>query len=198
MLRFKKTSILLFVLLVFLVAVSLWAAAWMRTGSIPPSGGFWWFGSQSLPVPHFAQADPRWGSDALAATPGSLAAEGCAVASAAMVMAAYGADTDPGRLNAFLREYEGGFTPEGWIYWEAAAQIDPALGETILPHYEDAPSFALIDLNLLRGNPVIARLRYPGGITHFVVIVGKQGFDYLILDPGRAYERGVYPLKDFG
>jgi hypothetical protein len=45
---------------------------------------------------------------------------------------------------------------------------------------------------------VIARLRYPNGVTHFVVICGKEGFDYLIRDPGRGGERGIYALKQFG
>ena len=80
-------------------------------------------------------------------------------------------------------------------YWEAAAAYPPAIARKA---YEDKPSYALIDRNLLAGNPVIIRVRYPGGGTHFVVIVGKQGFDYLIRDPGRGGARGVYPLKDLG
>ena len=68
----------------------------------------------------------------------------------------------------------------------------------LLPHYEDLPCYYLIDRNLLDRNPVIARLRYRNGITHFVVICGKEGFDYLIRDPGRGGEKGVYPLKEFG
>ena len=54
----------------------------------------------------------------------------------------------------------------------------------------------LIDLNLLRGNPVIVRLKAPSGKNHFVVVVGKDGFDYLIADPGAGFDRGVYPLKE--
>jgi hypothetical protein len=64
--------------------------------------------------------------------------------------------------------------------------------------YEADGSHFLIDWNLLRGNPVIVRLRYPNGITHFVVIVGKQGYEYLIRDPGGRYKDGLYFLSDFG
>jgi hypothetical protein len=53
----------------------------------------------------------------------------------------------------------------------------------------------LIDSNLLRGNPVIVRIHLPNGVTHFVVLVGKAGFDYLIQDPASGGINGVYPLK---
>jgi hypothetical protein len=63
--------------------------------------------------------------------------------------------------------------------------------------YEDPPSYQLIDDNLDRGNPVIIRIRFADTkTTHFVVICGKEGYDYLIRDPGGGASRGVYPLKD--
>ncbi len=111
-----------------------------------------------------------------------------------MVLAFYGADLDPGKLNAFLQQ-NGGYTDHGWLYWEKASEYPPVLAEHV---YEDDASHFLIDWNLLRGNPVIVRLRYPDGITHFVVIVGKQGNEYLIRDPGPDYERGLYKLSEFG
>jgi hypothetical protein len=115
-------------------------------------------------------------------------------ASAAMVLASYGAGTNPGELNKFLKQ-NGGFTKGGWLYWEKAAEFPPGVAEHI---YEADGSHFLIDWNLLRGNPVIVRLRYPNGITHFVVIVGKQGYEYLIRDPGAGYAKGIYFLSDFG
>lgn len=176
-----------------------WATAWMSPRSpLPPSGGLWWPTRQVLEVPSFLQSDPKWAQDALGDTPGTLGAEGCAVASAAMVLAYHGVETDPGRLNRFLQKTPGGYTPQGWIYWEKAAEVAPELTDKLLPHYEDDPSYALLDLNLLRGNPGIVRLRYPSGTTHFVVVVGKDGFDYLVQDPGSGGLRGVYPLREFG
>jgi Peptidase_C39 like family len=188
----------IFALGVLLLLAALGAGAWYywHTPRTPlaPSGGLYFPGEKVIPVPQFFQADPRWGADPLGPTPGTLAAEGCAVASAAMVLASYGADTDPGRLNAFVHANEG-YTPEGWLYWEAAAAYPPALARKA---YEDKPSYALIDRNLLAGNPVIVRVRLPSGITHFVVIVGKRGFDYLIRDPGGRGDGEVYPLKEIG
>ena len=167
---------------------------WAQKGKIEPHGGRYFFTRVELAVPSFRQGDERWRGDLLGPTPNTLGAEGCAVASAAMVLASYGIDTDPQRLNEYLKTHDG-YTPQGWLYWEKAAE----LGGGLVRHaYEDLPSYELIDRNLARGNPVIVRLRMPSGITHFVVIAGKDGFDYLTRDPGAGAARGLYPLRDFG
>ncbi len=187
----------IFTLLILALAVVFTFMAWdwlAPRSPLAPSGGLYFLRGKIIDVPQFLQGDSRWAADPLGPTPATLGAEGCAITSAAMVLASYGADVDPGRLNAFATQHAG-FTPEGWLYWEAAAAYPPGLARKA---YEDKPSFALIDRNLLAGNPVIIRVRYPSGTTHFVVIVGKRGFDYLIRDPGAGGARGVYPLKDFG
>ncbi len=109
-----------------------------------------------------------------------------------MTLNFYGIDTDPQRLNQFLTTHNG-YEGEGWLRWESAAEFSPGHVEKA---YEDLPSFWLIDWNLLRGNPCIVRIRFPSGVTHFVVIAGKRGFDYLIRDPGAGASRGLYPLRD--
>ncbi|MEI6277912.1 MAG: hypothetical protein WCQ16_00855 [Verrucomicrobiae bacterium] len=192
---FAKRVLFLLLLAAF-GASAYWIAGWMEKRPLPPSGGLYIPGEILIPGPHFLQADPRWGENLLGPTKDPLASVGCAVASAAMVLAGYGVETDPGKLNAFLRSLPGGYTPQGWLYWEKAAEAAP--GFALLPHYEDAPSYCLMDENLLRGNPVIVRLRYPSGTTHFMVVGGKRGFDYLVRDPGPGGQRGVYPLRDFG
>ena len=179
-------------------AAAFWVAAWMAKQPLPPSGGLFFPGEILISGPHFLQADPRWGTDALGPTRDPLATVGCAVTSAAMVLAGYGIDTDPGQLNAFLKAAKDGYTPEGWIYWETAAEVDPAYTARLLPHYEDKPSSFLIDFNLLQGNPVIIRLRKPDGGTHFLVICGKRGWDYLVRDPGDGATQCVSPLKEIG
>jgi hypothetical protein len=147
-----------------------------------------------LAVPSFRQGDPLWRYDPLGASDETLGSAGCAISSAAMVFQFYGIDTDPQRLNWFLQQHEG-YTPQGWVYWEKAAELAP---ERVRHIYEDLPSYRLIDTNLLRGNPVIVRLRMPRGTTHFVVIAGKEGYDYLTRDPGRGANKGLYPLRELG
>ena len=189
MLRFR---IFLTGAIVFLLAVL--AALWCWKHPISPSGGLPFPGELVIDVPQWFQADPRWSSDPLGETPGTLGGEGCAVASAAMVLGFYGIDVDPGRLNRFLTDH-GGYEGRGWIRWESAAEFSPGLVEKV---YEDLPSHALVDWNLLRRNPVIVRVRRPDGITHFVVIVGKCGFDYLIRDPSGEGCGRIRPLAELG
>jgi hypothetical protein len=189
--------IFLIIAILACVAGALWIWDWTTKRRLPMSGGLYFPVAVEIPGPHFLQGDTRWGGDSLGETSDSLADVGCAVASAAMALASRGVDTDPGRLNAFLQNTPGGYTPEGWIYWEKAAEVDPERVGTLLPHYEDTPSHFLIDWNLLRGNPVIARVRYPSGITHFVVICGKQGFEYIVRDPGEGGMAGLTLLRDF-
>lgn len=192
-----RQAALLFILFATMTSLILAARiyeSWGRRGIIAPGGGRYFFHRVEIPVPSFRQSDERWRGDFLGPTRNTLGAEGCAVSSAAMVLASYGYDTDPQRLNRFLQG-NGGFTPQGWLYWEKAAE----LGGGHLRHaYEDLPSYDLIDGNLQRGNPVIVRLRLPSRITHFVVIAGKQGFDYLTRDPGAGAAKGLYPLREFG
>ncbi len=177
-----------------------WRQEWVRLvepqPGLPPTGGKKFTIRLDLPVTVMRQNDPRWGSDPLASVPGdTLGAHGCAVASAAMVMHYYGIDTDPQRLNDFLKLHDG-YTPQGWLKWECAAETSAA--KDISLAYEDNPSYQLIDNNLVQKNPVIARIRFSNGTTHFVVICGKDGYDYLIKDPGAKANRGTYPLKEFG
>ncbi|MEO6739912.1 MAG: C39 family peptidase [Chthoniobacteraceae bacterium] len=169
-------------------------AEWNRLGILEPSGGSYQRPRLELKVPGMRQADDRWRKDMLGNTPATLGAEGCAVTSAAMVLASYGADTDPGRLNKLVTEADG-YEGAGWLVWEKAAEVT---GNIARKAYEDLPSYRLIDENLARGNPVIVRLRTEGGTTHFVVIAGKDGYDYLTRDPGAGAAKGLYPLKEFG
>jgi hypothetical protein len=169
-----------------------WEAEWVRLGPIEPSGGLYL--RVKLPVPLFAQWDEKWRDEKLAGGPTTLAQEGCAVASAAMVLAAYGVDTDPGRLNKALTENDG-FEGTAWLRWEKAAEVT---GNVLEKAYEDLPSYQLIDANLQAGNPVIVRLRNEAGVTHFVVIAGKDGYDYLVQDPGDGAKKGMYPLREYG
>jgi hypothetical protein len=164
--------------------------------ALPPSGGLYYFTRVELPVPSLRQGDEKWRIDPIGGVPenGTLGSVGCAVAAAAMVFQSYGIDTDPQQLNWFLTD-KGGYTDRGWLYWERAAWWAP---DRVQHVYEDLPSYQLIDSNLARGNPVIVRVRYSSGITHFVVIAGKEGFDYLIRDPGAGAAKGLYPLRELG
>jgi hypothetical protein len=181
-------------LAILLVAVGLLEIDWNWRRELSPRGGRYFFHRLELPVPPFRQNDEKWSDDPLGGIPdnGTLGGQGCAVAAAAMVFRFYGIEVDPQQLNWFLTNVDG-YTDRGWLYWDRAAWFAP---DRVRHVYEDLPSYQLIDSNLARGNPVIVRVRLPGGITHFVVIAGKEGFDYLVRDPGAGAAKGLYPLRD--
>ena len=181
--------------LIVLGGGALWWFNWNSRRPIPPSGGEYFFHRLVLNVPQFLQSDPRWKNDPLGPSSDTLGQAGCAITSLAMLFQFYGVKTDPQQLNWYLTANDG-YTPEGWVYWDRATWLAPL---TVNFRYENLPSYRLIDTNLAAGNPVIVRIRFPNGITHFVVICGKDGFDYLIRDPSHfGAEKGIYPLKDFG
>jgi hypothetical protein len=186
----RRLKIIALILLSLQVLWSGWH--WGHKGVISSSGGIYFIKRVELPVPLLHQSDDSWRNETLGNTLNTLGNEGCALTSAAMVLNYYGFNTNPKVLNDFLRTHSG-YTDRGWIYWEKAAEIVPNRLEKA---YEDLPSFCLIDWNLLHGNPVIVRLKSTQGKTHFVVVVGKDGYDYLIADPGAGFLRGIYPLKE--
>ena len=199
----RRTLRLTFAVIALTIAMSVfygwwrwqrWQEDWNRLGPLEPSGGLYFQPRLELKVPSFRQGDDRWRNDRLGKTPATLGAEGCAVASAAMVLASYGVDTDPGRLNKLVTDANG-YVGNGWLEWEKAAEVTGNVARKV---YEGDPSYRLIDENLRHGNPVIVRLHTEGGITHFVVIAGKEGYDYLTRDPGAGAAKGLYPLSEFG
>ena len=158
---------------------------------IPSTGGQYFESRVEIPVPAFAQDDPRWSDARIGPSTDTLGDEGCAVTSAAMVIAFYGIKTDPQQLNAFLTR-TGGFSDDGLIHWSRVPAIAPDHLELA---YDGGPSYKLIDSNLLAGNPVIVLFPLPDGGYHFVVIVGKEGRDYLIRDPAASPFHRAYPLR---
>jgi len=192
----KRRLLFVIAFLVLLSAVLGVYIDWSWKRKLSPRGGRYFFHRVELAVPSFRQSDEKWGNDPLGGVEanGTLGGEGCAVAAAAMVFKSYGIETDPQQLNWFLTSADG-YTENGWLYWDRAAWLAP---DRIRHVYEDLPSYQLIDSNLSRGNPVIVRVRLSGGVTHFVVIAGKEGFDYLIADPGAGSAKGLYPLRELG
>jgi hypothetical protein len=184
-----------FILILFLIAAGAGLYIdWNWKRPLSARGGRYFFHRVELPVPSFRQSDERWSDDPIGGVPdnGTLGGEGCAVAAAAMVFKFYGIETDPQQLNWFLTGVDG-YTERGWLYWDRAAWLAP---DRVRHAYEDLPSYQLIDSNLAGGNPVIVRVRLANGITHFVVIAGKDGFDYLVRDPGGGATKGFYPLRE--
>ena len=192
----KRWWVVVIFVLVLIVAGAAVYVDWTWKRKLSPRGGRPFLTRVELPVPLFQQGDDKWRDDPLGgvAENGTLGGEGCAVAAAAMVFKSYGIDVNPQQLNWFLTSVDG-YTEQGWLYWDRAAWFAP---DRVRHVYEDLPSYRLIDSNIAHGNPVIVRVRLASGITHFVVIAGKDGFDYLVRDPGAGSAKGLYPLRELG
>jgi hypothetical protein len=107
-----------------------------------------------------------------------MCSAGCAVTSVAMVFRYFGGTRDPGELNTCLRN-NGGYASGCYIYWSNACMPSGVsyLGTT-----------GSIDAALADGRPVIAHVANSQTSMHFVVIIGNNGGDYQINDPGWSYQ----------
>src|SRR5260221_10453332 len=110
--------------LVFLLLVAGGSLYYFGKREISATGGLYFLSRVELNVPRFAQADPRWADDLLGPTDSTIGGEGCAVSSAAMVLAYYRVNIDPGVLNAFLTNNDS-YTPPGWLSLGKAAPFSP-------------------------------------------------------------------------
>jgi len=134
--------------------------------------------STTLNVPFFSQCNPAWSGDKLGHNPkcSNIRSAGCALTSAAMVMAYYGVDTDPKRLNDLIGN-------KGYISCDLNWSVVANKCHTKQNQIKFVARITSRDLNRLdqelsQGYPVILDV---GG--HFVVARGKIGNAYYIHDP---------------
>jgi hypothetical protein len=102
-----------------------------------------------------------------------------------MLLSGHGYPENPKTLNQKLKNVQG-FASAG-IRWGAVSQIYPHVNlKAFIPcSTSDAP-LNLIDAAIAAGQPAIVQVDHsnaPGIQTHWVVLYGKRGDDYLMLDP---------------
>jgi len=136
---------------------------------------------------YHSQQDPQWKNDLLGfGDPGdTIGYIGCALTSVAMLLSGHGYAETPKTLNQKLKKVNGFASAS--IYWGAVNQIYPnvTLKAYIPCTTSDAP-LAQIDGAIVAGQPAIVQVDHsnaPGIQTHWVVLYGKKGDDYLMLDP---------------
>lgn len=158
--------------------VRLAAAAPASTESAPPE----FVPRDEAPAgigPIYLQTDPRWADDAIGGSRESLRRVGCTVCSVSMALAYHGIDLDPGELNRRLKEADG-YTLRGWLKWDAVRQVTDGRVRVELP---SNPTQQTIDDALAAGDPVIVKVILRSGIQHWVLLVGREGNEYLMKDP---------------
>lgn len=170
-----------------------------RFNAIPARGGQL-LTVPAIATPHYLQRDPRWGNETIGGSAERLARVGCTLCSLAMALHHYGAETTPKELNDFLKR-NNGYTIRGWLKWESVSGFT---GGKVEMDYIGRPGFGRIDGALKNNHPVIAKVYINGVIPHWVLIVGKDGNEYLMRDPlgdGRTvgrisdYDSRIYAIR---
>jgi hypothetical protein len=141
----------------------------------------------SFKLVYLSQQDPQWKSDILGFGDkgDTIGYVGCALTSVSMLLSGHGYPETPKTLNQKLKNVQG-FASAG-IRWGAVSQIYPHVNlKAFIPcSTSDAP-LNLIDAAIAAGQPAIVQVDHsnaPGIQTHWVVLYGKKGDDYLMLDP---------------
>ncbi|BCX14682.1 MAG: hypothetical protein KatS3mg088_365 [Patescibacteria group bacterium] len=116
---------------------------------------------------YYNQRDSQWGTIGIGGSSYSVAEYGCLISSIAMISSHYGKKLTPGDI-AINPNY---FVPgTGYIYHSAEG----------MPFTISTASVSQLD-SLLSKGPVIAGLY--SGPDHFIVILRKEGNDYIMHDP---------------
>jgi hypothetical protein len=158
-------------------------------------------------VPHFGQADPAWGSNALGTADVTISAKGCAVSSLAMVLKYYGRSAvDPGVLDAWL-DANGGYGGDtgNAVVWAKAltyGEDDPNATRLHWTATEAQATFAAtLEEQIAADRPTIAHVDYgddtDGAGNHFVVVVGRTAEgEFVMNDPATSSGNGALDPSD--
>lgn len=127
---------------------------------------------------YFLQDDPRWGSDKLGGSQEKFSSTGCLVCAISMAGSELGYDVTPKQLNIELKNLEG-FTKEGLIIWSKIKDATKGNLRSVV-----VSDFSHSDIDEALKNGVIPVVKYyiAPGVPHWIPIVGKKGFEYLIKD----------------
>ncbi len=158
---------------------------------------------QHFPVietPVYLQRDRAWEADRIGGTGETLGKVGCTVCCLAMGLAHFGIQKTPGELNGWLKTHEG-YSPRGWLRWETVSKLSAG---RVYVDFRAPLKHETIDAALKARQPVLAKIFINRVITHWVLIVSKEGTEYLVQDPlggGRKpellsrYSSGVHAIR---
>lgn len=143
--------------------------------------------------PIYLQADPDWATEKIGGSGERLARVGCTICCLSMALAHHGVTLNPLELNRKIKEVDG-YTYRGWVKWDSVRQVT---GEEVHVELPQKPSNKDIEKALDQGNPVLVKVVLRSGVQHWVLVVGRDGKEYLMKDPlgdGKSLE----PLSSLG
>ncbi|MFA6992235.1 MAG: C39 family peptidase [Candidatus Gracilibacteria bacterium] len=132
----------------------------------------------SQKIEYFLQNDSRWADERLGNSNYTLAEQGCTITDVAAVLRYLGNEIDPGLLNEELTKNEL-YTENGNLLWYRLEELYPI-------EYKFRRVFfgGSLEGDLEKGILPIVRVKYgEKELEHWVVIVGADGNDFLIMDP---------------
>jgi hypothetical protein len=134
---------------------------------------------ETLGVTVIGQQESNWAGAQLGDSPReSIGSAGCAVTSVAMLLAYYGVQTSPRRLNDWLTA-NGGYAEGDLLIWTRLSDYASSRFRYTGWH---SPEPSVINAELDAGRPLVAEVRL-GRNQHFIVLAGRSGNDYMINDP---------------
>jgi hypothetical protein len=142
---------------------------------------------------HYLQRDTRWAEEPIGGSGKPLRAVGCTVCCLSMALAQHGVERNPAELNRALKAVDG-YTAKGWVWWAA---IEEVTGGKLRAEVARRPRHREIDEALRAGNPVLVKVAPPSMVQHWVLLVGRDGREFLMKDPLDA-TRTARPLSLLG
>ena len=127
----------------------------------------------------FLQNDPEWKDDFIGSSRFKFGGHGCLVSVLASAINHMGIETDVRELNGLFTE-KGVYNPEGEVIWYKIGEAVPGVGY----RYSRVFSGRTFQEDLNKGLLPVIMVRYhKTGVFHWVLIVGSDGEDFLIIDP---------------
>lgn len=146
-----------------------------------------------LDIPFYRQIWEPWGKQYTGFSNDQIEMTGCALTSFAMLLKYYGVDTDPGRLNDWLKT-NGGYQGSSSIIWSKVSELtDWKVNYGGIINYDNGANLDYINSLLDSGFPIMARVNYLG-TNHYILISGRSGDKYYINDPW--YENPARTLNE--
>ena len=143
-------------------------------------------------VTYYLQNDPAWSGDRIGSSGGTLGGKGCLISCVASAITDLGVPVTPKQLNAALTDV-GGFEGSNLIWYKINEAFDG-----VDYSYARIFSSVTIESDLKAGLLPIINVRYHGtGVTHWLLVVGAKGGEFLVYDPLNA-DKTPIPLSTHG
>jgi|ERR1700677_276003 len=166
--------------LLLLLAGTYLCYRWLRPSpaSISSSGGIDLTLGNWPAEPFYLQRDARWKDETIGGSGERISAVGCTLCCISMAFTHLGVAVTPEEFNDYLKAHDG-YNEKGWLKWGEAAGLSK--GKIAL--FPMTPTYENIDDAIRSRELVVAKVLLHGLVPHWVLIVGKEGQEYMVKNP---------------